>query len=202
MKKIFALLTLVLATCITAMAATPAEVLDRAARKLKNAMSIYADYTLTADGHSNTGTILMSADRFTITSPEMLSWYDGKTQWTYAKQIGEVNVVTPTPDELQQVNPFAIIRSFSRDYKASALPSPAGTTKLRLTNDTGRGDIDTVDITFSDSTGYPTQMSILLNGGQRVNIKVHGIRDGGPQSTSKFKFNPKDFPGVQVVDLR
>ena len=53
-----------------------------------------------------TASFVIQGDMFTISSPGLRSWYDGKTQWTYSSQIGEVNIITPTPEEVSQINPW------------------------------------------------------------------------------------------------
>ncbi|WP_301904186.1 LolA-like putative outer membrane lipoprotein chaperone, partial [uncultured Duncaniella sp.] len=114
-------------------AETATSILDRASAKIRSDKSIAATYTISADGHLHSGTLTIAGDRFILTSPQISSWYDGKTQWTYSTQTGEVNITEPTPEELQQVNPFAIINSFRKLYKASLLKSPATEKKIKLT---------------------------------------------------------------------
>ena len=203
MKKI-ATLIMLMAVAITGLAATPTarQVLDNCNEKIKNSMSLVITYTLTADGHTSDGQLIISGDRFTISSADMMSWYDGKTQWTYARQIGEVNIITPTPEELQQINPFAIIRSFSDNYDKSIASETATTTTLMLKPRKSGGDITMAKIAVSNSTWLPTHITIGLSNGHNVEIAIKKIDKGGAFPTTFFRFNKSKFPGVQVVDLR
>lgn len=202
MNRLITAIIIVIGAALTAGAITTQQALSRAADKLRTSASTRVAYTLTADGHAYEGMLTIAGERFTVSSPQMSSWYDGKTQWTYSQQMGEVNVITPTPDEVQQINPFAIIRSLGKDYSQTALPAPKGQTAVRLTATSKTNDIRTADIVFSDATAMPLSLSITLSGGQVIKIKVNSITPGGALPTGFFKFDPAKYPGVQVVDLR
>ena len=56
--------------------------------------------------------------KFQATTPQGIVWFDGKTQWTYVKQNGEVNISNPTAAELQAINPYNFINLYKKGYKA------------------------------------------------------------------------------------
>ncbi len=203
MKKYLAILAALLMVTLQAKAAESAtSILQQAAAKVTKAKSLVADYTISADGHSQNGILTISGERFTLSSPQMVSWYDGKTQWTYSSHIGEVNITEPTPEELQQVNPFAIIRTFSKNYKATLEKSAAGTKQLRLTAISAKSDIKTVVLTLDATTLYPTKIQLVMANRQQVNIKINKLTEGPTLPMSHFRFDPKKYPDVPVVDLR
>ncbi len=43
-------------------------------------------------GESFEGTIQMKGDKFTLVTPDALTWFNGTTQWTYVERNDEVNV--------------------------------------------------------------------------------------------------------------
>lgn len=178
------------------------QILDKAAAKAKSAKSLKAAYTISADGHKQSGTLTISGDKFIIASPEIASWYDGRTQWTYSTQTGEVNITEPTAEELQQVNPFAIISSFRKHYKATLLKSAAGQKKIKLTAGNPKSDIKSVILTLNSATLYPSNIELTMSNRRIVNISVNAIAEAGAIPLSEFRFDPKKHPGVPVVDLR
>lgn len=181
---------------------TASGILNSSANRIKSAKSLVASYVITADGHKQDGIMTISGERFTISSPQMVSWYDGKTQWTYTSHTGEVNITEPTAEELQQINPFAIIRSFSNNYKAQQLKSPAGTKKIRLTALSPKSDIKTVILTLNAKTLYPTRIDLTMGNRQSVAIQISAVEEGPTLPAANFRFDAKKYPGVQVVDLR
>lgn len=189
--------------CIGPMAgATPRQTVTAAAERLRKAPSVTAPFTMRADGHVTEGSLVMSGNMFTLTSPGLSTWYDGSTQWTLSAQTAEVNIVTPTPDELRQVNPLAILSAFDTDYKAAALKAPKGCTAVSLTPTDSQAEIRRADITFSDATGWPTRIALTLTGNHHVVIDVHAVTQGPRLPVSAFRFDPKRHPGVEVIDLR
>ena len=202
-KRLFSLLAMLVVMILTCNAAeTATSILDKAAEKVKMSKSLNASYTITADGHKQNGTLTISGDRFTISSPQISSWYDGKTQWTYSTQTGEVNITEPTPEELQQVNPFAIINSFRKLYKATLLKSPSTEKRIKLTALKQKNDIKNVVLTLSASTLYPTSIELTLSNRRVVTININSVSTGNALPISDFRFDSKKYQGIPVVDLR
>ena len=54
---------------------------------------------------SATGTMCIQGNKFQMTTPDMITWYNGETQWSYMKANDEVNVSVPTPEEQQSMIP-------------------------------------------------------------------------------------------------
>ncbi len=81
------------ALCVGA-ASSGGALLQRCAAKIKSAPSLSVTYTVSADGNTAEGLLVLQGEMFTISTPGMVSWYDGKSQWTYSDQIGEVNVIS------------------------------------------------------------------------------------------------------------
>lgn len=192
----------ILISALSSHAATAESMLKRSADKIKEAESLHVTYTASADGNTTEGMLMLQGEMFTISSPGMKSWYDGTTQWTYASQIGEVNIITPTDDELQQINPLVIIQSFATAYNAKAIGSSGEASTLRLTAKNTDSDITTAEISISDKTLYPTRIVLTMSNRQKVTINIKNVQPGGKLPASNFRFDTKRYPGVPVVDLR
>lgn len=198
MKRILPLIILL----ISALAASAAGPLDKCISAMRAIPSIKVAYTLTAEGNKSQGMLTLAGDRFTLSAPGMMTWFDGKTQWTYSSAMGEVNIVEPTPEELQQINPFAIIRTFSTSYDIRNLGSKAGVSTVQLTARSKSADIRSVRILLSDATSFPTRITLTLSSGKTVDIAVNQVMKGGKLPDTFFRFDRKLYPKVQVVDLR
>lgn len=183
-------------------AESAADLIKRSADKMRSAQSVTATYTTSAGSHKGSGTIIISGDRFHISSPgEITVWYDGRTQWAYSPATGEVNIIEPTPEELAQINPFAIIGAFSRGYKASMLKAPAGQKKILLTATSRKFDISKVTVTLGTDM-LPKHLSITTADGHTLNVAVTSIKLGGKISEATFRFDKKKFPKARITDLR
>ncbi|MDE5785136.1 MAG: outer-membrane lipoprotein carrier protein LolA, partial [Duncaniella sp.] len=186
----------------TIYAASASSILSKAAEKLAAAKSVSADYTVTADGRTLNGSITVAGEKFLIDSREIKSWFDGKTQWTYSSEIGEVNITEPTAEELTQVNPFAIINAFRSNFNARTVSeTPTAVTIEMLPRHSG-GDIKKVLLTLQRSTFFPSRIVITLSSGAPLTISIRSISEGMKLPDSYFRFTQSALPGVEVVDLR
>lgn len=179
------------------------QVMDAAAKKIQSAKSLSANYEISADGEHSSGTLVMSGDKFHLSSDQVMAWYDGKTQWSYSSDTNEVNIVEPTPEELVAINPFVIISSFKKAYTPTLLKSQTGTYKIRLTPISGKGaQITNAVLTLDARTYLPSNISITLDTGNKLDIKVKSIKTGINYPHSTFVFNKKQLPKAEIVDLR
>lgn len=203
MRRLFSIVSLLMVALCVGAASSGGALLQRCAAKIKSAPSLSVTYTVSADGNTAEGLLVLQGEMFTISTPGMVSWYDGKSQWTYSDQIGEVNVISPTAEEVQQINPFAIVKSFSSSYSSEQVKSSsAGVTTLRLTAKNRKSDISSADVTINDKTLYPTRIVLTMSNRQKVTINIKNVKAGGKLPVSNFRFDVKRYPNVQVIDLR
>lgn len=202
------LLTTTLSAILAILAATASEtdaakVLDSMSKAFQKAGTLSASYTMTSDGHKSQGEMILSGDRFRLTSPLMTIWYDGKTQWTYNSDIREVNITEPTPEELAETNPFVIISMFRNNYSARLMKSAPGSYRIDFTprND-ANSTVRRAIVTVSSSTFMPTDMAITINGDQTVAVHINSLVQGKNYPLSMFVFNKKSYPKAEIVDLR
>lgn len=203
MRRLFSIVSLLMVALCVGAASSGGALLQRCAAKIKSAPSLSVTYTVSADGNTAEGLLVLQGEMFTISTPGMVSWYGGKSQWTYSDQIGEVNVISPTAEEVQQINPFAIVKSFSSSYSSEQVKSSsAGVTTLRLTANNRKSDISSADVTINDKTLYPTRIVLTMSNRQKVTINIKNVKAGGKLPVSNFRFDVKRYPNVQVIDLR
>lgn len=201
-KTYLTFLLTVLFSTLTATAQNASAIIEKASNKFASCKSISATFALIDNGHSQNGSITVAGNKFVINTPQLSTWFDGKTQWSYSPQANEVNITTPSADELQQINPFAIISGFRTDFNAKTLKSAKGTYKLQLTPKKANQSIKNVELTLNSSTYFPTLIVITAKNNTKATIKVKTINTGGTLNASTFVFDAKKHPGVEIVDLR
>ena len=204
MKRILFLVTLAItALTVFGQQKSAAQIMDAAAGKIHAMKSVSATYEISAGGEHSSGTLVMSGDKFHLSSDQVMAWYDGKTQWSYSSDTNEVNIIEPTPEELVAVNPFVIISSFKKAYTPTLLKSGAGIYRIRLTPLSKKGaQIKDVVLTLSAKTYLPSDISLTLDSGDRLDIKVKSVKSGANYPHSTFVFNKKQLPKAEIVDLR
>lgn len=178
---------------------TAKEVLDKAAAIVSNKSGATANFVLKGGQMNDKGTIAIKGRMFHATTPDAIIWFDGKTQWTYIKNNDEVNVVTPKASDLQLYNPSTFIYMYKNGYNYT-MKKDKGSYEIHLIGSGKKDTLREMYITIDQKTFIPSKIRIRHNKGWNTievsNFKKANLSDG------TFRFNAKDFPQAEVIDLR
>ena len=141
----------------------------------------------------------ISKARSSTTTPKATVWFDGKTMWTYLKANDEVNISNPTEAQLQAINPYNFINLYKSGY-ASTLNNTGGAYVVHLTSTGNDQKIKELFITI-DKTSYQPKQVKLLQGKTWTIFDIIELTKT-KIADSQFRFNAKDFPQAEVIDLR
>ena len=187
-------------------------VLERTAEAFKKAGGVRADFTLKAlndgrlEGREN-GVIQLKGEKFMLKTSETTTWFDGKTQWSYMVRNDEVNVSTPTQEELQQINPYTFLYMYQKgfSYKLGTMKTFHGKAiwVVVLTAKDKAQDLERITL-YVTKEGYEP-LYILLQ--QRAHptrnaITVTSYQTGQKYADTLFTFDRKQYPSAEIIDLR
>lgn len=189
-----------------------AAVLDKAAAVYEKAGGITADFILRASSEAQQATesfegiLDMKGDKFVLNTPDMITWFDGHTQWTYLTSSDEVNVSTPAAEELQFTNPALLLRTYKKGftprYKGEGTaPNGKAAYEIELTPKK-KGDILSVNVQIEKRTYYPASITVESKNGIRHTIRISRLKTNVNQPDAFFVFKEADFPGAEIIDLR
>lgn len=202
MKRIY-FLFLVLATSISVVFAQKdakaQAILDKTAAAYQKANGI----KLTFDG-TQKGILLLKGSCFYLDCAGVKSWFNGKTQWSYVQQNEEVTISNPTAEEIQSVNPYALITSyktlFNYRYKGTQTRNGKKGQEIVLTP-RQKGEIQS--ITFTVSANYePIYIGIQLTNGQTQKLNITSYQTNLNLNSTNFSFNAKKYPNAEIIDMR
>lgn len=200
MRRIITFIMALALTATTAGAITAKQVLDKTSAVLSNKGGATAQFTISGDKISNaSGTITVKGRKFHATTPAATVWFDGKTQWTYLKRSNEVNVSNPNESELQAINPYNFINIYRSGYSMS-MKTVGSSYQVHLTATNKSRKLQEMYITVGKSNYVPTQIR-MRQGKKWTTIKVSNFKRAN-YSDATFRFNSKDFPSAEVIDLR
>lgn len=175
------------------------EILDKTANALQQAGGIHATF-----GGTGNGTLLLKGNQFYLNSGGIQSWFDGKTQWSYLESSEEVNVSNPTPEELQTINPYALLSIYKNgyNYKYAGAKSRNGRQgfEVILTPEKIQ-DITSITL-FVSQTYQPLYIKVEQSNKSANEIIVTSYQTNQPLDNAMFKFDKKKFPNAEVIDLR
>ena len=174
-------------------------ILDKAAATITAPQGVKANFKMSATSGSTSGTIAIKGKKFYATTPQATVWFDGKTQWTYMKNNDEVNVSNPTEAQLQAINPYNFIHLYKRGYNYTV--NTAGKDYVvHLLANSGERKIKELFVTVDKKNYQPKQVK-MLQGKKWTTFDISNIKKD-KLADSQFRFNSKDFPKAEIIDLR
>ncbi|MDR1981324.1 MAG: hypothetical protein LBQ39_06885 [Tannerellaceae bacterium] len=211
MKQIVYALIAGLCLPLTSLSAQNAnDIVEKAVTAFHSSNGIEASFVIRTQSPTLTesveGTIHMKGEKFVLVTPDIRIWYNGTAQWTYMEQAGEVNISAPAGEELQYINPILLLssskKSFTAVYKGEGTaPNGKAAYTVELTPKK-KGEIVKVELQLEKYSGMPAHMVVRTKNGIQHTIQITGIKSGVNRPDSFFSFNPADYPGVEVIDLR
>lgn len=181
-------------------AQTAKQVLDKCAAAVSARAGMQADFTMSSAQYGETsGQIMVKGKMFMVSTSMASLWFDGRTLWTYMSQNNEVNVTTPSEAQLQVLNPYNFINMYKKDFTYT-MTQTAGSYNVHLTSTDASRKVKEMFITVEKDTYHPTEVKLLQNQKWTTftikNVKAVKLAD------DLFRFNSKDFPTAEVIDLR
>ena len=200
MIKICSVLALMFTPLSMTMAQTAESVLDKSAALIGKADGVSATFRMESAQFGNTsGAILLKGRKFHASTPQASMWFDGETQWTYLQSNNEVTVITPTESQQQSINPYTFINLYKQGYKQTMTSSDKAHT-IHLTAEDSKQKIQEVFITIDKESFLPSLIK-MRQGSRWTTFYVSDMKVV-KLSDTEFRFNSKDFPTVEVIDLR
>ncbi|MGN0062204.1 MAG: LolA-like putative outer membrane lipoprotein chaperone [Alloprevotella sp.] len=178
---------------------TAKSVLDKTAA-LCTSGAVQIDFSAKAKQGSSAGTLVAQGNCFTLESPEVSIWFDGKTQWSLVKGSGEVNVVEPTAKEIAAMNPLNFIQLYKKGYKMS-MKTVGNNHEIHMIATSKKQSISEMYLYIHKQTFKPSTVK-LRTGKDWTAITVRNFKTLGKKPASAFSYNQKDHPGVTVIDMR
>ena len=219
-KYIFSVLIALLSLPVIAQQQSQAKViLDKTAEVFRKAGGVKADFTVKAvtnglvEGAEN-GTIQLKGEKFVLKTSDIITWFDGKTQWSYVTKNDEVNVSNPTQEELQQINPYTFLYMYQKgfSYKLGATKTYRGTVKtyggkavweVILTAKDKKQDLERITLYVTKNTYEPLYILLQQRDQQTRNeITITSYQTKQNYADQVFTFDKKQYPNAEVIDLR
>jgi len=204
MKKILLYIIGVLACALPAVAQQPdaRTILDRTAEAFRKLGGVRMTFTVRASGGTSTGTIRLKGDRFLLEAEGMTTWFNGHTQWSYLASADEVNISEPTAEELQTINPYALLSIYKQGYRLTLEKADASQYGVRLTATDLRRELQSVVVYVTKDSYRPVRVSTTQRGGETAVISIDSYRSGENYSDALFVFDKKKYPTAELIDLR
>lgn len=204
-------LLLLLATCTLSVQGQSAnDILDQAAAVIRQSTGAEARFSITvkdqeAPAGNSQGTIQFKGHCFRLETPEIITWFDGKTQWSYLKNSEEVNISSPTPEEIQQLNPYSLLTLHRQGYQAVlgeiSYFQKNSIYEITLSSDKGN-NMQQIVVYLKKNSLTPVFIRVVQNDGIVNEVNVQSFQLNRNWNEDHFTFQSKDYPDAEVIDLR
>lgn len=152
------------------------------------------------------GKLLLKDDKFVFETYDMKTWYDGKTQWSLIFDSEEVNVTEPTTEELQEINPYVLLKLYKKGYTYTLVSSksengvPVKEVELRATSKDR--EIQQINIWINSNSYQPFRLKVVRNNQEKVFILIYKLEKVKTLANDEFTFNKQEYPEYDIIDLR
>lgn len=151
------------------------------------------------------GSALLKGDKFKLSLRNVDTYFDGKTEAVHMVKEKEVSISTPDQDDLKEVNPILLMKSYKTDYKMRYMGESSVNGRVCEDVELYPNDLNSnysiIHLTFEKKSLLLESIALRGKGGIHTYFNVTKITPKELQD-AEFVFDPKKFPGVEVVDLR
>ncbi len=210
-KYIIGLLLIGFATSLQAQQLSAREVLEKTATVFRQAGGIRSVFTAKTYDRQRLlgeaeGVIRLQGDKFVLTTGDAITWFDGKTQWSYLNDADEVNISHPAAEELQLMNPYAVWSLYQQGYtyQLGTTSRYAGKAvyEVILTATDKRKDPAKLILYIERQNYQPLFIQLWQRDQTRSEIVLSDYRSGQQFSESIFVFDRTKYPNAEIIDLR
>lgn len=188
------------------------EILDKVSQKYKSYTSLKTGFSMIVIDMQDEvlsdekGDFWLKGEmyKFKIGGVEVFS--KDRTVWNYSKENNEVQITDYEP-ESGEITPSSLFTDFyDKDflYRLNGKKEVQGQSvhEIELTPTNKSMPYFKVLAWIDTAKDQITGMKIFYKGGHRFEYLFHSYEPNVPLEAADFTFDKKDFPGVEVVDLR
>jgi len=175
--------------------------------KYQKIKSFKALFTYTPDGgKSLQGDATVKGTKFRLKMAGQEIFNDGKMMATYIKETNEVNLQDFDPTQTGDLDPTKIYSAYKKGFKYAFLEEKKEGDQMydvvELTPTGKNSQVNKVQIQVSKKDKSIKNWKIWQKNGGKVTYKVDTFEPDVAVADNFFVFNAKQYPGVEVVDLR
>jgi len=188
------------------------QILDQLSAKTKTFSTIYADFTFihenlqTKATETHDGSIKVKGNKYAVKLMDVETYFDGKTQWTYMKDAGEVNISNPDLEDDGTLNPAKIFTMYEKGFKYQYVGE----------KEEGGKTVYEIDLFPENRDKNYSRIKLLINkddlqlntlkqmgkDGNNITVKVKKMVTNQTFADTDFTFNTAANPNVDVIDMR
>ncbi len=211
MRHFTALLFLLLFHAIVSAQTDPKAkaILDKSAAKFKAYPAVEVDFNLSMENKAENisekhkGKAYMKGNMYKVEVMDVISYYDGKNIYTYMPDVKEVNIKSPDAEQEELLNPVTLFDIHNKEFNQQLVNTANGVAHIELTPIDKKKNINKIGILIDPNTSMIQKVTLFGKDGNNIIVVINSIKQPSTiPSDSFFRFDTKQFPDVEVIDLR
>jgi outer membrane lipoprotein-sorting protein len=185
------------------------KILDKFADNALNAPSVSIKFKLITTNQADntidtlTGSVILSKDKYKLDLPDNMVWFNGETSWSYLPAEKEVTITkADKKDNTFPNHPSQIFSMYKKGYKSRLIeeksdayiidlyPEDIKSELLRVRLSIGKVPYNLISLEYKKKDGIIITMHVT-----EYDLKAK------PQPDT-FVFQPANFKGVEIIDMR
>jgi outer membrane lipoprotein-sorting protein len=218
MKQILSVILLVIAPVFTAQAQAPKgmgnndpeakKILNAVSAKFKTFKSVQSNFSLKIENAANkllgnkSGMVYMKGTKYRIKIAGQDIFCDGSNVWTVDPSAKEITLTKLDPSN-STITPQKLFTDFyNKDFLYKLNSDTKGIQEIELTPIDKSKLFHKVILLINKATQTITTAKVFEKAGNRSTISVSSMNATGNIADAMFIFNQKNYPGMELVDLR
>ncbi len=187
-------------------------VLRQVSAKYKSYKSLTADFQLIIENKKSSsrtvesGKIIIKGNMYKLELDDQVIMSDGKSVWTYLKEVNEVQINAAEPDAEDVISPtriFTIYESgFKTRYRGEGKDGNIPVHLVELVPEDNRKAYHKIQLRIDKKKHYIMSAKILNKDGTTMTYAVRKFNPDLSAPDNLFSFDTNQHPGIEVVDLR
>ena len=187
-------------------------ILEQVSETTQSYESIKADFTFTLENiESNTedtyeGSIILAGKKYKASVMNVDSYFNGETLWTHLKEVGEVNISNPDPQDDETLSPANIFNIYKEGFRYMFAGEDTIDGQPVNVVDLFPEDRDKsysrIKLYVNQDNHHITKISQIGKDGNNYIINIKNMKTNVPCESSMFIFSEEKHPDVQVIDMR
>jgi outer membrane lipoprotein carrier protein len=188
-------------------------ILQSLSKKTKSYKSIKAEFTIVSYSKdkkptdTQNGALTVKGAKYKLDIKNQVVICDSSTTWTYLKDANEVQINNVDPSDKNALTPNNIFTIYEKGFKTHfESEEKSGAFTLAIIDlypkHPEKEKYHTLKLTINKDKDQITEVKVMLKDGTMMTYVIKTFTPNGDLSNSTFTFNAKDYPGVEVEDLR
>jgi len=150
-----------------------------------------------------TGSLIMAKDQYRLEMPDNITWFNGSVNWNYLLAEKEVTITKPDKkDDSFTSRPSSIFSLYKKGYKTRYVEENSNSYLVDLYPEDLKSDLVRIRIAIGKTGSELVGAEYKRKDGITIYLVVDEYNLKTKPDPGIFIFNPQNYKGVEIIDMR